>query len=375
MSSRRSAFTLVEMLVVITIIGMLMALLLPAIQGAREAARQVTCTSNQQNLAKGCVNYATGKDRMPSVMSLAPGMPAVGSATFTQAHRNRVWGWVPPMLPELGQPEIYDKMLSTVSDTSTQNYENLFANLYFPEFNCTSDTTRQTLDQPWISYYLNGGRANRAIDGLDTGGYTPELFGYAPAVTYNAVASPADWRENGACMTRIAAVNPNPPGQILTIDNRPNTIDEISRGDGTSMTILLAENCSPRYADIGNTWSNTGIDSSGNPVSDLNGPQEHHNAILWHDAGEYEENGQRVSINQHRDDLLDPAHARPASYHPGIVVVTFCDGHTQKVNETIDYAVYALLMSARGRDCRVPGSSTQGPGWQNATVSQAQLEQ
>jgi prepilin-type processing-associated H-X9-DG protein len=311
---------------------------------------------------------------MPSIMSLAPGFPAVGSAAFTQAHRNRVWGWVPPLLPELGQPDIYDKMLSTVSDTSTQNYESLFANLYFPEFNCTSDTTRENLDQPWISYYLNGGRANVAIDGLDTGGYTPELFGYAPAVAYNAIASPADWRENGACLTRIAAVNPNLATQVWTIDNRPNTLDEIARGDGTSMTILLAENCSPRYAGIGNTWSNTGIDSTGNPVSDPLGPQEHHNAILWHDAGQYLESGSRVSINQHKEDLLDPAHARPASYHPGVVVVTFCDGHTQKVSETIDYNVYALIMSSRGRDCKVPGASTLGPAWQNTTVSQAQLE-
>jgi hypothetical protein len=303
-------------------------------------------------------------------MSLPPGFPPVGSAGFTAAHRSRVWGWVPPLLNELGHADVYTKMIDSVNDFSTTDYEELFRSLYYREFDCPSDTTRQTLDQPWISYYLNGGRANRDIDGLPAG-----LFGYSPAVTYNPVASPSDWRENGACLTRLAAVGSS--GPAVTIDNRPNTIDEIGRGDGTSTTILLAENCSPRYDDIGNTWSNTGIDSTGNPISDPNGPMEHHNAILWFDAGEGLHAGERVSINQHKDDPLvdDPSHARPASYHPGIAIVTFCDGHTQKLSETIDYGVYALLMSSRGRDCRIPGTSTKGPAWQNATVSEAQLEQ
>jgi prepilin-type N-terminal cleavage/methylation domain-containing protein len=374
MSTRRTAFTLVEMLVVITIIGMLMAMLLPAIQRGREAAKQALCESRQKNLGVGIYNYATSKDRMPAVMSLAPGAFPAGHANFM---RNRVWGWIPPLLPELGHADLHDRMLDTVN-LATNDYENLFARLYYPEFDCPSDSTRETLDQPWLSYYLNGGRANRAIDGLDNGGYSPELFGYAPFVSYHPTISPSDWRENGACMTRIAAVNPGNANQIWTIDNRPNTLDEIVRGDGTSMTILLAENCSPRYDGFPNTWSNTGIDSSGNPVSDPSGPMEHHNAILWfdHAQGEGLHNGVPVGINQHKDDPLedDPSHARPASYHPGIVIMTFCDGHTQKVSESIDYRVYALLMSSKGRECKVPGSTVQGPAWQSATVSQANLE-
>lgn len=357
---KRDGFTLVEMLVVITIIGMLMALLVPGIQAAREAARQAVCTANQRNASTAILTYATSKQRLPpsmSLYSLTPDAWIVGGGSYDGG---LIWGWVPPLLTELGQPALYDQMTTALEGVyggaALPAYTGVFDNVYVPELSCPSDTTRETLDQPWISYYVNGGRHNAAS----------APFGYG-----GGAGGPPDWKQNGAMMMRIQRkVGANKD----FVESQYNSLDEIARGDGTATTILLAENANHRNFGpevLPNTWSNTYRPGGGTSVVDA--PNEHDTAVLWHN-GEYQDGGVTVSINQHKDHPLDGAHARPSSHHPGLVIIAFCDGSTRTISETIDYQVYALLMSSKGREAREPGTNTPGPAWQAKAVSQADLE-
>ena len=93
----RSGFTLVELLVVITIIGILIALLLPAVQAAREAARRMQCANNIKQVALALHTYESAKSCFP------PGLiwDCPGSRCY-------VWGWSAYTLPYMEQQGLYD---------------------------------------------------------------------------------------------------------------------------------------------------------------------------------------------------------------------------------------------------------------------------
>ncbi len=89
----RKAFTLVELLVVITIIGMLMALLLPAVQAAREAARRATCINNQKQLSFAMLNFESSRRYFPGCRSALPDGPNASWVVFLFPYleRNDLW--------------------------------------------------------------------------------------------------------------------------------------------------------------------------------------------------------------------------------------------------------------------------------------------
>ena len=99
-TANRRAFTLVELLVVIAIIGILIGMLLPAVQNVREAARQASCKNNLRQLALACLSYESAHERFPQGCVMGQGA-----------------GWSAYILPHIEQTSLSDQI--DLTDTST----------------------------------------------------------------------------------------------------------------------------------------------------------------------------------------------------------------------------------------------------------------
>lgn len=113
----QKAFTLVELLVVIAIIGVLVALLLPAVQAAREAARRTTCANHFKQIGLGLQNYHSAHDKFPVGVNMwdqqswsACALPPSGSSHPRANDFFWGWGWGTYILPYLERQNIYDQL-------------------------------------------------------------------------------------------------------------------------------------------------------------------------------------------------------------------------------------------------------------------------
>jgi len=100
---RAKAFTLIELLVVVAIIGVLISLLLPAVQYAREAARRAQCTNNLKQIGLAVHNYADAHE------CLAPGYVSLWDDRL-QSDTGAGWGWASFLLPYVEQGELYQSI-------------------------------------------------------------------------------------------------------------------------------------------------------------------------------------------------------------------------------------------------------------------------
>ncbi len=101
-NATRLAFTLVELLVVIAIIGILIAMLLPAVQSVREAARRVECANNIRQLSLAVINYESAHMHFPSGWIGGKDLPTETG-----------WGWTAQVLPFFEQNAIYNQISLT----------------------------------------------------------------------------------------------------------------------------------------------------------------------------------------------------------------------------------------------------------------------
>ena len=107
-----TAFTLVELLVVIAIIGILVALLLPAVQVAREAGRRVTCQNHIRQVGLAVANYQSARGHYPRSGIIGPPILSPGNGlgeTELDPRTGRMHNWVIAILPHMEEGPLYDQ--------------------------------------------------------------------------------------------------------------------------------------------------------------------------------------------------------------------------------------------------------------------------
>jgi prepilin-type N-terminal cleavage/methylation domain-containing protein/prepilin-type processing-associated H-X9-DG protein len=301
--SKQLGFTLVELLVVIAIIGILVALLLPAVQAAREAARRMQCSNNLKQLALACHNYHDTYKQFP------PGW--VWQRGFS--HYND-WGWGALVLPFVEQQPLHDEIevgrltLDQSADPAIGNHRDTMR-VPLAAYSCPSD----------IAPVVNTFRAQHPFA---AGSNTPGL------ATSNYVgANSAFWLDVLPTMSNeYAGVFEGRHGKAFR-----------SLTDGTSNIALIGERRWERIrkdnGQIGTCGAGVvfGIRTPGYPP------------YSWFDTVGIG----RIKINYDWDDDLN-ASAGFSSLHPGGTQFALADGSVRFVSETIEHDLDATLQVSLG---------------------------
>ena len=190
-STGRRGFTLVELLVVIAIIGILVALLLPAVQAAREAARRSQCQNRLRQVALACINFESTNQQLP---------PANGRFVDNVALRPD-WGYLAFILPFTEQQSLYDQIV--------------------PDVQWHDEPNRVAVTTPVEDFKCPSREPYEYIIATDPGG-TSGGFG-------NDISSPLRTHFYGVLGANPQVVHPNPP-DFCTDRTSPYKMELVSGG-------------------------------------------------------------------------------------------------------------------------------------------------
>ena len=331
---RVRGFTLVELLVVIAIIGTLVALLLPAVQKARESARRSSCLNNLRQQALATLQFEERLKRIPALFEKLSGQHFETDSSGNSSGLVPNITWAVSLLPGLERQDAFDNY-------SAGRMPGTAVDIYV----CPSDGDK-IRSGPVTSYVANGGRVS--------------------SVSQQRV-------QNGAFLNRIY--------------NRDATTVDGHWMDGREYTLILSENLdATHYDEIG--W-NGFYECNDFSLHLIKFIDEDHDDRTWGPvflwaATEIPEIQKQSRINSDGLDLDDlqwktcncprrysskscearpgkvlASWARPSSNHIGGVNVAFIGGRVTFLREDIEYAVYIALMTLNDKKSDSPNPRFQ----------------